>query len=199
MLEAVGLDMIVTADVHNLAAFENAFRCTKENLEAAPLFVNHFAAAAVPEERVVVLSPDAGGVKRARAFAELFEAATSRTIELAFMEKKRSEGKVSGEAFAGDVEGAMVIVIDDLISGGTTMARAARACMHRGASRVCCAATHAVFSGETPATLGIQELESVAVTDTVALPSAARVACGAKLEVVDSSALFADALKRMFP
>jgi ribose-phosphate pyrophosphokinase len=114
------------------------------------------------------------------------------------MEKKRSEGRVSGDAFAGDVDGATVIVIDDLISGGTTMARAARACMGRGASRVYCAATHAVFSRDTPATLGIPELESVVVTDTVALAPAQREALGAKLVILDSVALFADGLQRMF-
>ncbi len=199
MLEAVGLDMIVTADVHNLAAYENAFRCRKENLQAASLFVGHFASIASPDERVVVLSPDAGGVKRARAFVELFDRATGRITELAFMEKKRSEGQVSGEAFAGDVDGATVIVIDDLISGGTTMARAAQACTSRGARRVHCAATHAVFSHDTPATLNIPGIESVVVTDTVALESAQRGAFGGKLEVLDSTGLFSDALRRLIP
>jgi len=198
MLEAVGLDMVITADVHNLAAYENAFRCKKENLEAARLFVNHFESIVVSEERVVVLSPDAGGVKRARAFAELFEASHGRPAELAFMEKKRSEGKVTGEAFAGHVDGATVIVIDDLISGGTTMARAARACSRRGASRVCCAATHAVFSRDTATTLGIPEIESVVVTDTVALTPLQSEAFGSKLVVLDSTALFAEALQRIF-
>lgn len=197
MLEAVGLDMIVTADVHNLAAYENAFRCRKENLEAASLFVIHFASIVDSNERVVVLSPDAGGVKRARAFAEHFETATGRVTELAFMEKKRSEGQVSGEAFAGDVDGATVIVIDDLISGGTTMARAAGACTSRGARRVYCAATHAVFSHDTPTTLSIPEIESVVVTDTVALDTAQREAFGAKLDVLDSAGLFADSLRHL--
>lgn len=199
MLEAVGLDMIVTTDVHNVAAYENAFRCRKENLAAAPLFVGHFASIAGPDERVVVVSPDAGGVKRARAFAELFDKATGRVTELAFIEKKRSEGEVSGEAFAGDVDDATVIVIDDLISGGTTMARAARACTGRGARRVFCAATHAVFSHDTPAKLSIPEIESVVVTDTVELELAQREVFGAKLEVLESAGFFVDALRRLIP
>ena len=69
VFEAVGVDAIVTVDVHNPAAFENSFRIGKENLEAAPLFAEHFAPLASVVERTVVLSPDAGGVKRARAFA----------------------------------------------------------------------------------------------------------------------------------
>jgi ribose-phosphate pyrophosphokinase len=197
MLEAVGVDMVVTIDVHNLAAFENAFRCRKENLEAAELFVEHVAGEVALDERVVVLSPDAGGVHRARAFVELLEARAGRSAELAFMEKKRSAGRVSGEAFAGDVDGAVVIVIDDLISGGTTMARAARACTSRGAVRVCCVATHAVFGRTAVEALASPDIESVVVTDTVNLSSVQREALGVKLAVLDSSGLLAGALERV--
>ena len=197
MFEAVGLDMIVTADVHNLAAYENAFRCKKENLEAAPLFVEHFRSAIRPNQRVIVLSPDAGGVKRARAFAELLKAGSGPPIELAFMEKQRSEGRVSGEAFAGDVEGADVIVMDDLISGGTTMARAAKACMHRGAKAVHAAATHGVFGQGAQTALSIPELKSVVVTDTIGTARERCPGLGQKLVILDSSPLFAAAVRRL--
>jgi ribose-phosphate pyrophosphokinase len=142
MFEAVGVDAILTVDVHNPAAFENSFRIGKENLEAAPLFAEHFAPLASVVERTVVLSPDAGGIKRARAFATLLENRAGKPAGLAFMEKQRSEGRMSGELFAGDVEGAVVIVIDDLISAGTTLVRAATAARARGARSVHAAATH---------------------------------------------------------
>src|SRR5512135_309301 len=67
LFEAVGADCVVTLDVHNLAAFQNAFRCRSENLEANPLFVSHFATR-LAEADVVVVSPDAGGIKRAEDF-----------------------------------------------------------------------------------------------------------------------------------
>ncbi len=196
MFEAVGLDGIITADVHNLAAYENAFRCQKLNLEAGPLFVEHFAGHLEGASRIVVLSPDAGGVKRAKAFVACCEK-YNEDIDLAFMEKHRSEGRVSGEAFAGNVEGATVIVIDDLISGGTTMVRAARACMERGATAVHAAATHGLFGEGTAATLRDSELASVTVTDTVGTVRDHGIDLGSKLVVLDSTPIFADAVRRL--
>lgn len=192
LFEAVGTDGVVTLDVHNLAAFENAFRCRKWHLTAAPLFIEHFRVPAHGYERVVVLSPDAGGVKRARAFKEALEAALQRPVGLGFMEKQRSAGQVTGDAFAGDVDGAFVVVVDDLISGGTTMARAARACRERGAVEVHAAATHGVFAKAAGEALGADELESVVVTDTISDTRRRCPAIADKLEVLDSSGLFKD-------
>src|SRR5690606_36021041 len=155
LFEAVGTDGILVMEVHNVAAFDNAFRCVKEHLEAAPLFVEHFIGCIAPVERVVVLSPDAGGVKRAVRFADLFASRWGRPVALAFMEKQRSGGRLSGEAFAGDVEDAVVIIVDDLISSGATLARAARACVARGAREIHAAAAHAVFSERTEAALNV--------------------------------------------
>src|SRR5690606_2994758 len=145
-LEAAGVDALVTADVHDPAAFDNAFRGLKLNVEAAPLFVEHFATHIPAGRRIAVLSPDAGGMKRASRFAEALAKRMDVPVELALMEKQRSEGLVRGQAFGGDVDDAFVIVIDDLISTGTTIARAARAAVERGAVSVHAAATHGVFS-----------------------------------------------------
>jgi len=197
MLEAVGLDSIVTMDVHNLAAYENAFRCTKEHIQAAPLFVEHFAGVLEADELVVVLSPDAGGVKRARAFMEQLASATGHSPTLAFMEKQRSEGRVSGEAFSGAVADATVIIVDDLISGGTTMTRGARACRERGARRVYAAATHAVFGQGAQAALMTPDIESVVVTDSVGNAVERCPGLGARLVVLESAALFADMIQQL--
>ena len=132
LFEAVGVDCIVTLDVHNLAAFQNAFRCRCENLEANPLFVAHFAGR-LADADVVVVAPDAGGIKRAEDFRRRLAAALGRPVPMAFAEKHRSSGIVSGEALVGDVSGRVAIIVDDLISGGTTAARAAQACRARGA------------------------------------------------------------------
>ncbi|HMA13118.1 MAG TPA: ribose-phosphate diphosphokinase, partial [Steroidobacteraceae bacterium] len=125
LFEAVGCDRMVTLDVHNLAAYQNAFRIPAEHLEARGLFVAWFAAGLQADEPVVVVSPDAGGVKRADAVRASLAAALGRPIGAAFMEKRRSEGVVSGEAVVGEVGGMTALIVDDLISSGTTLARAA--------------------------------------------------------------------------
>ena len=122
LLEAVGVDCVVTLDVHNLAAYENAFRIEAVHLEAKKLFAERFAACA-RESRVAVVSPDVGGVQRADAFAESLSRRIGRSVARAFMEKRRSEGVVSGERLVGDVSGHSVIIVDDLISSGGTIAR----------------------------------------------------------------------------
>jgi ribose-phosphate pyrophosphokinase len=196
LLEAVGVDAIITVDVHNPAAFENAFRIGKENLEAAPLFAEHFAPLVAATERTVVLSPDAGGVKRARAFASLLESQSEKPVGLAFMEKHRSEGRVSGELFAGDVDGALVIVIDDLISGGTTLARAAVAAREHGARSVHAAATHGVLAAAAGETLVAAPVDSIVLTDTVNGVRRRGKFLGARLRVLECGPLIAAAMER---
>ena len=106
LFEAMGVDRVVTLDVHNLAAFQNAFRIRTDHLEAKRLFVEHFIPLARQEE-IVVVSPDVGGVKRAEDFRQALGRALDRPIHGTFMEKYRSEGVVSGEAVIGDVSGKM--------------------------------------------------------------------------------------------
>jgi ribose-phosphate pyrophosphokinase len=139
LLEAAGVDRVVTMDVHNLAAYENAFRCGKDHLEARPLFVDYLAAELAGRATVVV-SPDVGGVKRAEALRQTLSRRIGREANMAFLEKYRSQGVVSGEAVVGDVRGKVALIIDDLIASGGTLARAARACHAwpiRGRSRAC--------------------------------------------------------------
>lgn len=208
IFEAVGVDAIMTIDVHNLAAFDNAFRCTKEHLEAAPLFVDRLFvdhvvqhevehAAGSAGSNIVVMSPDVGGIKRARRFADLLEARLERSVELAFMQKHRSEGRVSGDLFAGDVAGATVIVVDDLISGGTTMARAARAAVDRGAAAVRAVATHGVFAETAADALGIAQIASIAVTDSIDGVERRCPELTSKLVVLPSASIVAERIRRL--
>lgn len=196
LVEAVGVDEIVTIDAHDIASFENAFRCRKRSLAAAPAFAAHFAERLAGDERVVALSPDAGGERRAREFAGLLAAKTSRAVELAFMEKQRSGGRVSGSLFAGDVAGATVVVYDDMISTGGTVVRAVEAALARGARAVHCAATHGLFSGDAVAALNAVSLSSLAVADTVEGVADRCAALRCEHHVVDCTALFAAALTR---
>lgn len=196
LFEAVGIDRVVTLDVHNLAAFQNAFRCVAEHLEARPLLVAHFAPL-LRDEDVVVLSPDAGGIKRADAFRQALAQALRRPVPFGFMEKQRSGGVVSGEALFADVRGRSVLIVDDLIGTGTTVLRAARAARAQGARSVRVAAAHGLFLGAAGTVLADDALDRVAVTDTVPPFRLDPALAARKLDVVDAAGLFAEAIRRI--
>jgi ribose-phosphate pyrophosphokinase len=197
LFEAVGTDRVVTVDAHNLAAFQNAFRCRTDHLEARGLFVEHFAPLMRDEDEVVVLSPDVGGMKRAEQFrAALARALGDRpSVTVGFMEKRRALGRVSGETLFAEVRGRTVVIVDDLISTGTTMARAARACRDRGARRVYAAATHGLFNGAAGGVVAGPDFERVVVCDTVPPFRLDPAVVRDRLAVLDAARLFAAAIR----
>ncbi|GAB3538194.1 ribose-phosphate pyrophosphokinase [Noviherbaspirillum agri] len=196
LFEAVGTDAVVTMDVHNLAAFQNAFRCNAENLEAEKLFCSHFAPL-LTERDVVVVSPDAGGIKRADQFRKRLAQTIGKPVGAAFAEKYRSEGKVSGNMLVGDVHAKDAIIIDDLISTGGTLVRTARSCRDGGAVRVFAAATHGLFTDDAPGVLADSALEAIVVTDTVPPFRLDATPARAKLTVLNCAPLFAEAIRRL--
>ncbi|MDJ0389611.1 ribose-phosphate pyrophosphokinase [Roseomonas sp. E05] len=196
LLEAVGVDAILTLEVHNLAAFQNAFRCRAEHLDSRALFAPRLRSL-VGTAPVVVASPDPGGVKRAQLFREQFERMLGREVGDAFMEKRRSGGVVSGEHLAGEVRGATVVVVDDLISTGGTMLRAAEACLAQGAARVLAVAAHGLFTGAAAQAIGSPALARVLVSDSVPLFRLPPVLHGPRVEVVSAAPLFAKAIRRL--
>ena len=196
MLEAVGTDHVVTLDVHNVAAYENAFRIPVDHLEAKQMFVDCFEPL-MSDAEIAVVSPDVGGVKRADAFAESLEKRLGRTVARAFMEKRRSEGLVSGEGVVGDVCGRHAIIIDDLVSSGTTLNRAVTACRARGATRIYAAVTHGLFAATACELLRNADLESLIVTDSVPPFRVDAELVQAKLRIVSCAPLFAEAIRRM--
>lgn len=196
LFEAMGVARVVALEVHNMAAFDNAFRCQSVHLEATALFVKHFAAQSAGHEYAVV-SPDIGGVKRARHFQERLEGTLGCTVNFALMDKKRSRGIVSGTLFAGDVAGRCAIVVDDLISSGTTAARAIDACRRAGAVRVEFAATHASFAPEARRLFDQTPPDRVLVTDSVDLGEDFRPYLQGPLAVLSVAPLFAEAIRRL--
>lgn len=196
LFEAVGVDHVVTVDVHNLAAFQNAFRCRTEHLTATSLFVAHYAALA-GERELVVVSPDAGGIKRAEQFRRQLGKASGRPPGAAFTEKYRSNDIVSGGMLVGDVSGKDAIIIDDLISSGTTLMRTAQACRQGGAVRVVGAATHGLFTGEAAANLADAALDALIVTDTVPAFRLEGKPARAKVTVLSCAGLVAQAILRL--
>ena len=196
LFEAVGTDRILTLDVHNRAAYDNAFRIPAEHLSAASTFVEVFAPM-VGQRQVVVVSPDAGGVKRAERFRAALERRLGRPVSLAFIEKFRSEGQVRGGALVGAVDRAVAIIVDDLISTGTTLAMAARACRDAGAAAVHAAATHGMFTGPAPRVLGESALERVITLDTIAHASPVAEPLASRLIVRPCAPLLAAAIERL--
>lgn len=195
LFEAMGADTVVTLDVHNPVAFENAFRCRSVTLTAAPLFFAHLSA--LPAERIVVASPDPGGVKRAELFREALETARKCEIGKAFVDKHRSAGVVSGDILVGDVKDATVLIIDDLISTGNTLVRAAHAAHKAGAKHITAIATHGLFMRGASEVLSDPLLDRLIVTDSV---PAFRLPAGPlrdKLEVVPTAPLFAELIRRL--
>jgi ribose-phosphate pyrophosphokinase len=196
MIESVRTDRVIALDVHSPVAFDNAFRCEAIHLEAATLFARHFARTSAGRE-LAVLSPDIGGAKRARRFRELLQFAVGRPVTFAFMDKGRSHGVVSGDTFAGDVSGRQVIILDDLISSGTTVLRAISASRRAGAVRVDVAATHASFAQEALGLFDSSKPDSIVITDSVPLEESFATHRGGLLTVLSVAPLFAEAIRRL--
>ena len=197
LFESVGVDRFVTLDVHNLAAFQNANRIPTVHLEARPLLADHFLSQVGEKEELAVVSPDAGGTKRAQALRETLQERLGRELPLAFLEKRRSWGKVSGGTLVGEVEGRTALVVDDLVSTGTTLARAARSCRDAGAREVHAAATHGLFVGDAEEMLSEPDLGSVAVTDSVPPFRLSQGFVERKLRVAGVAGLLAEATGRL--
>ncbi len=194
LFEAVGTDAVLSVDVHNVAAFQNAFRCRTVHLDMHALFVRALGADAASASLTVV-APDAGATHRAHAFRQALSQATGTTIGAAFAEKYRSEGVLSGEMLVGDVKGKDVIIIDDLIGSGATLNRTAESCRRLGAARVTAVATHGMFTGNASAVLGGGAIDRLLVSDTV---SPFRLEHGRVRDnavIVGAAPLFADAIR----
>lgn len=196
LFESVGTERILTMDVHNLQAWQNAFRCRTEHLETAVLFASHIAQNMADEE-ITIVSPDIGGIKRATTFQEKLEKKTGKTAPLAFLEKKRSRGIISGaETLYGDVEGRSVIIFDDIIASGGTMKRAASSCRERNAAKICAAATHGLFNGNANEVFADPVIDEIFIADTVP-PFRLHGDTSKKLTVIDTAPFMASAIRRL--
>ena len=196
LFEAVGTDVVVTLEVHNPTAFENAFRCRTVTLTGTPLFVAY--ARELEDENLCVVSPDTGGAKRAELFRETLEAACGRPVGKAFADKHRSGGVVSGDLFVGDVAGSTALVIDDLISTGGTLLRAARAARKAGARRVMALVTHGLFLAGSAQVLADPAIDRLIVTDAVPPFRPPAGAARDKLVILPVAPLLAEAIARLY-
>ena len=193
LFEAVGTDRILTLDVHNLAAYQNAYRCRTDHLDATMLFAHHFAPL-LRDADVTVVSPDVGGIKRAEQFRVALNHLLGKMPAAAFLEKYRSQGVITGDAVIGDIHGRVAIIIDDIINTGSTIARAVNACHAQGATTIYAAASHGVFTDGANRELANASLTQVVITNTVP-PLRLESTVGEKIIILNAAPLFAQAIK----
>lgn len=194
LFEALGTDTVITLEVHNPAAFENAFRCPTVALTATPLFVDY--AKSLAHESLCVVSPDLGGAKRAELFREALETAIGKPVGKGFAEKHRSSGVVSGDMFVGEVEGATALVIDDLISSGGTLLRAAHAARKAGASKVIALVTHGLFMPGAADVIANPAIDRFVITDSVP-PFRLEPSQRDKVDILPVAPLLAETIRRL--
>lgn len=196
LFEALRVDCIVTLDVHNASAFENAFRIQALSLDTRRIFIDRIHRD-ISEGIVAVASPDPGGVKRAQLFREHLEEKIGQPVAFALMEKRRSAGVVSGEMIAGNVADASVFIVDDLISTGGTIARAARAIQNAGARKVVAVAAHGLFVGDAAEALQEPALDRIFITDSIPPFRLPQCMIGDPIEIVSAASLLGEAISRL--
>jgi len=166
LLERAGADRILSLDLH-AAQIQGFFDIPVDHLFAAPVMIEHFRSAALPN--ITVVSPDAGGVERARAFAKRLNA------PLAIIDKRREQANVAEVMnIIGDVRGRNCIMVDDLIDTAGTLVKGAEALIASGAEGVSACATHAVLSGAAVKRIQESALMEVVVTNSIPLKEEAR-------------------------
>jgi ribose-phosphate pyrophosphokinase len=164
MLQVAGTDRVICIDLH-AAQIQGFFNIPIDNFPASPLLADYFLYTK-KLSNVVVVSPDHGGVTRARIFARILDA------PLAIIDKRRPEpNKAEVQNIIGDVAGKVAIMVDDIIDTAGTLVAAAQALIEAGAVKVYAAATHAVFSGPAIERLNESVICEVVVTDTIQLPA----------------------------
>ena len=186
LLSASGLDRVLTMELH-AGQIQGFFNIPVDNLYSSSRLCS-WIERELPIENPVIVSPDAGGVERARAFAKRLGGG------LAIIDKRRSGPNVAEIMhLIGDVKGRPAILVDDMIDTAGTLTGAARAVKEHGATAVYAVATHAVLSGPAVERIEQSVLEKVVVTDTIPLGPTAR-AC-AKFSVVGVANIFGEAIR----
>jgi ribose-phosphate pyrophosphokinase len=172
-------------------------RRTKPGDPVTARYVASLFEAVGTDENLCVVSPDPGGVKRAELFREALEDALGRPVGKGFADKHRSAGVVSGDLFVGDVAGTTTLIIDDLISTGNTLLRAARAARKAGAKRVLAIVTHGLFMPGAADVIADPSIERFVVTDAVPPFRLGEGSAREKIETVATAPLLAETIRRL--
>ena len=188
LLTTSGANRVLTLDLH-AAQIQGFFDIPLDNLYASPVFVSdirqHY-----PTDKLTVISPDVGGVVRARGYAKRLDA------DLAIVDKRREKAGVSEVMnIIGDVDGRDCIIVDDLVDSAGTLCNAAAALMEAGASSVSGYVTHGVLSGKAIERVASSVLKELVITDSI-LPTEG-VAKSSNIRVVSIAPLMAEAVRRI--
>ncbi|MFT4080493.1 ribose-phosphate pyrophosphokinase [Rhodomicrobium lacus] len=187
LITHAGADRVLTVDLH-AGQIQGFFDIPTDNLYAAPVMVRDITKR-YTDGNITVVSPDVGGVVRARSLASRIDA------PLAIIDKRRDRpGESEVMNVIGNVTGRHCILIDDIIDSGGTLCNAAHALIEKGASSVAAYATHGVFSGGAVARIQASKIDTLVITDTIVPTEAVRVA--GNIEVLSLSALIGEAILR---
>ncbi|MFB6261313.1 MAG: ribose-phosphate pyrophosphokinase, partial [Thiohalorhabdaceae bacterium] len=187
VITTAGADRVLTMDLH-ADQIQGFFDMPVDNVYASPVLLGELARLEL--ENLVVVSPDVGGVVRARALAKRMDA------ELAIIDKRRprpNEAQVMH--IIGDVEDRNCVIVDDMVDTANTLCRAATALKEKGARSVMAAVTHPVLSGEAMDNIESSGLDTMLVTDTIPLNH--KAANSTKIRVLSVSELLAEAIRRV--
>ncbi|WP_374481938.1 ribose-phosphate pyrophosphokinase [Zoogloea sp.] len=187
MLQAAGVQRVLTVDLH-ADQIQGFFDIPVDNIYATPVLLDYLEKQKYDD--LMVVSPDVGGVVRARAFAKRLE------CDLAIIDKRRPKANVSEVMnIIGEVEGRTCVIMDDIVDTAGTLCKAAQALKENGAKRVLAYCTHAVLSGPAISRINESDLDELIVTDTIPLSDEAK-ACG-KIGSVSIADLLADTILRI--
>ena len=187
-LSNVGVDRVLTIDLH-AEQIQGFFDVPVDNIFGTPVLLSDMKERGLIDP--VIVSPDLGGVVRARATAKALG-----NLDIAIVDKRRSRANVSEVVnLIGDVEGRDCVMVDDMIDTGGTLCKAAAALKEHGAKRVFAYATHPVFSGDAAKNIQNSVLEQVIVTDSIELSS--EIAATGKVTQLTLSTMLAEAIRRI--
>ena len=190
LIEAAGATRVVSMDMH-AGQIQGFFNIPFDHLYAAPVMVDHMRRRFDGDaQNVIIVSPDAGGVERARAYSKRLGST------LGIVDKRRTKPNVAEIMnVIGEVQGKTAVLLDDMIDTAGTLTQAANALVDKGAARVFAYATHAVLSGPAVERITKSPIEEVVVTDTIPLNPAA-AACP-KIQQLSVASLLAEAIRRI--
>jgi len=189
LLTSAGATRVMMMDLH-ARQIQGFFDITADHMEAMPLLAKYFMEKDMCGDKVVVVSPDVGGVKRARKLAEWLNTG------IAIIDKRRPKPNVAEVMnIIGDIEGKIAIFVDDMIDTGGTITNGAKAIMERGAKATYACCTHAVFSGPAIERLKDSPLKEVIITDTIELPEDKKID---KIKILSVDRLLSEAIRRVY-
>lgn len=189
LIHTAGADRVLTMDLH-AAQIQGFFDIPVDHLEGAPILAKYFNDMNFDKTDLIAVSPDIGGVKRTRKFAERLE------TPIAIVDKRRPEPNVSEVmSVIGNIEGKNVILVDDMIDTAGSITNAADALINLGAKEVYACCTHGVLSGPAMERIDKSSLKEVVILDTIPVD---KNNCSKKIKVLSVASIFAEAIRRIY-